>query len=253
METTGGRIELTISPVTLPSEPTVAPNGTPSGPAMRLRVRDTGCGMDQETIARIFEPFFTTKGPGRGTGPGMAIVNSVVQAHDGRITVESAPGQGTTVDIPLPALAARVVRELPPAEETPLAPVGGGQRILAVDDDSAVLRLTATALGRAGFRVIAHENATEVWGRFSADPAAFEVLVADLSMPGQSGVDLALAVRGVRPDLPVIIVTGYGPTAEQLLAKAQGKFPVLPKPFAVAELVKPVQAELAKAACGPEI
>ena len=85
------------------------------------------------------------------------------------------------------------------------------------------------------------------------DSAAFDLLVTDLSMPGQSGVDLALAVRGVRPDLPVIIVTGYGPTAEQLLTKAQGKFPVLPKPFAVAELVKLVQAELAKAACGPEI
>jgi hypothetical protein len=101
----------------------------------------------------------------------------------GQITVESAPGQGTTVDILLPALVAPVVCELPPVEETPLGPVSGRQRILAVDDDSAVLRLTATALGRAGFRGIAHGNPAEAWGRFRADPAAFDVLVTDLSMP----------------------------------------------------------------------
>lgn len=253
METSGGRVEVTLGSVTSPAEQVPAGTGIPAGPTMRLRVRDTGCGMDAETIARIFEPFFTTKGPGRGTGLGMAIVNSVVQAHGGHITVESAPGRGTTVEVLLPALVARVVRELPPMEEAPLTPVGGGQRVLVVDDDSAVLRLTATALGRAGFRVTALGNPTEAWGRFSADPAAFDVLVTDLSMPEQSGVDLALAIRAVRPDLPVIIVTGYGPTAEQLLAKAEGKFPVLPKPFAVAELVKRVQAEHAKIAAGPEI
>jgi len=251
MESSGGQVELTISSVTLRQEST-AVGGIQSGLAMRLRVRDTGCGMEKETIARIFEPFFTTKGPGRGTGLGMAIVNSVVQAHDGRITVESAPGRGTTVDILLAALAARVVPELPPAEETPLSPVGGGQQILAVDDDAAVLRLTAAALGRGGYRVTALGNPNEALNLFRADPTAFDMLVTDLSMPEQSGVDLALAVRGVRPDLPVIIVTGYGPTAEQLLAKAEGKFPVLPKPFAIAEMVRRVQAELSRTTASPE-
>ena len=158
------------------------------------------------------------------------------------------------MEILLPALVARVVRELPPAEETPVVPVGrGGQRVLVVDDDSAVLRLTAAALGRAGFRVTALETPSEAVSRFTADPAAFDLLVTDLSMPGQSGVELALALRQLRADLPIIIVTGYGPTAEQLLAPAEGLFPVLPKPFAIAELVKLANAELAKASGEPVI
>jgi CheY-like chemotaxis protein len=212
------------------------------GPHVRLTVGDSGHGMDRATAERIFEPFFTTKAPGEGTGLGLAVVHGIMRSHDGLVAVHSLPGQGTTLELYFPAAA-----QADPAEASgaPHAPRGQGEHVFVVDDEPVLVEIIRDFLTGLGYRVTAHLRPDEAWEDFRRDPRRFDLVVCDLTMPGMTGVDLAERIRAVRPDLPVVLMTGYGGALDAGVLPQSGIREVIAKPFRVSALGDVVHRHLA--------
>jgi len=198
------------------------------GRYVRLTVADNGCGMDEATRARIFEPFFTTKPVGEGTGLGLAVVHGIVKSHDGGIVVSSHLGRGTTFALYFPVFEAEVVE--PPAVPQPV-PRGHGEHILFVDDEAPLARMGRAALKRLGYRVTAATSPMEALAIFSADPAQFDLVITDLNMPGINGTELARRLAALRPDLRLVLTTGYSAVVTRDSVFAHGFRELLPKPY----------------------
>jgi signal transduction histidine kinase/ActR/RegA family two-component response regulator len=183
------------------------PNLSP-GPYVRLSVSDSGHGMDPETRDRIFEPFFTTKGVGTATGLGLSVVHGIVLSHGGEITVYSEPGLGTTFHVYLPRS-----EKVAAKEETAVADkevvITGSERVLVVDDDKEVADMAEQMLKRLGYKVTARTNSVEARDLFLADPAKFDVVITDQTMPRLTGAELAKELLGARPDIPIILISGF--------------------------------------------
>ena len=163
---------------------------------------------------RIFEPFFTTRGAGGGSGLGLSVVHGIVVDHGGSISVESHPGRGTTVDI---LFAAKLAAVDAPTQATPV-PLGDGARVLYVDDEPTVLDLVLRLLDLLGYRPSGLSDPRLALEQIRADPWAIDLLLTDLTMPGLSGIDLAREVSAIRPDLPIILVSGHAPQPDEQLA-----------------------------------
>jgi PAS domain S-box-containing protein len=172
---------------------------------VRLSVRDTGCGMDDQTIRRIFDPFFTTKPVGEGTGMGLAITDSIVRAHGGAITVSSEVGGGTLFQVYLPRVDARTVEA--PALETTVP--GGHERILVVDDERNVVEVIERTLEGLGYQVTSVTSSLEALKIVRANPDLFDLVITDQTMPKLRGDQLAAEIHALRPNIPVIWITGY--------------------------------------------
>jgi CheY-like chemotaxis protein len=205
----------------------------------RMRISDTGTGMDEATLMRVFEPFFTTKPMGKGTGLGLAVVFGIVRAHDGEILAESRPGEGATFSIYLPVVAKESTLSsiTPVSPITPLPTVGTLQkRLLYIDDDESLLSLIKRLLSRRGFRVEVYAVGSDALAALRADPAGFDLVVTDYNMPGMSGLDVARVIRTIRADLPVALASGF--ITDELRAQAGdlGIREVLFKATAVDEL-----------------
>jgi PAS domain S-box-containing protein len=201
----------------------------------RLSVSDTGVGMDAGVRERIFEPFFTTKDVGGGTGLGLSVVHGIVRECGGAITVVSRPGAGTTFHLYLPATDEPVAPPRPADIGLgPAAPVDA--HILFVDDEEFLASLGERLLDRLGYRVTACVDPAAALVTVRADPAAFDLVLADFQMPGLSGVDLAREIGRLRPDLPVVLMSGY--VTDELHAEADrlGVRCVLSKPLPSSEL-----------------
>jgi len=184
-----------------------------------LTIRDNGPGMDKMTRSRVFEPFFTTKPVGKGTGLGLSVVHGIVQAHEGRIEVESTLGEGTTFRIYFPAVEVNAEDlVLPTAKDAPIQ--GSGKRVLYVDDEEAIIFLMTRLLERQGFRVSGFTDPLEAVAAVKANPDQFDLAVTDFNMPGMSGLAVATALREIRADLPVVLASGY--ITEDLRQKALG-------------------------------
>ncbi|HEV8482834.1 MAG TPA: response regulator, partial [Blastocatellia bacterium] len=197
------------------------------GNYLRLILSDTGCGMDSYTQERIFEPFFTTKEPGQGTGLGLALVYGIVKDHDGAISVYSEPGNGTTFNIYFPVH--ETTARQPFISPIPI-PNGHGQRVLFVDDEEPLALLGKERLERLGYNVTAHTSSIEALEAFQNCPDQFDLVVTDYTMPRLNGADLAKYMLKARPDLPVIIVTGYSSTINSEMATSIGIRELLMKP-----------------------
>jgi len=209
---------------------------------VRLDVEDTGTGIPSEMLGRIFDPFFTTKGPGEGTGLGLSVVHGIVKAHEGAILVDSQLGVGTVFHIYLPALDSRQ----PDASRVSRTTAGGrGEHVLCVDDEPSLVELLTAQLEALGYRVTACDSSVDALAKFLAAPLDFDVLITDLTMPGMSGAELAERVLKVRPDLPVVVATGYGHIMGEERARALGLRRVLNKPFSMALLDEAIQEALA--------
>ncbi len=207
-----------------------------------LSVRDSGCGMDAATLQRIYDPFFTTKEPGKGTGLGLAIVHSIVSAHGGSIEVESQPGQGTCFRIHLPLHhgetgAAGVGASAPEAR-------GQGERLLIVDDDPMVAQFSALALESRGYQVGMHAQAVSGWQAFQDSPQDYDLLLVDLAMPDLSGVDFATSARLLRPDLPILLMSGDHSRFDTRRLMELGHVSLIEKPFSITTLSAAVQQAL---------
>jgi signal transduction histidine kinase len=241
LRATGGILEFRLESTGWPapgpagSSPALDSVSPPVPPAVRLVVRDTGPGMEPAVKDRIFEPFFTTKPPGEGSGLGLSVVHGIVQSHGGTITVSSRPGEGATFDIVLPAGAASSSTSGPTMEP---ARIGAGRVVLLVDDEAAVGIAARHVLDHLGFRVTLHRNPLQAALDFRADPDRFQLLVTDLSMPEQNGLELVHDLRGLRPELPVILMTGYSRGPETQAAAGLPRLVVLEKPFTLTALAR---------------
>jgi signal transduction histidine kinase len=215
-----------------------------AGRYAHLWVQDTGCGMDAATRARIFEPFFTTKPMGQGTGLGLSVVHGIVAAHHGAIRVDSAPGEGTTVHLYLPATDPEPMPKPPPGTE-PGVLQGAGQHVLYIDDDDVIVLMVERLLTQAGYRATVFRDGREAVAAVLAEPPAFDLVVTDFNMPGFTGMDVARAVAVIRPDLPVVISSGYISEELQMQAAAAGVRSVIQKQNTLEELARVVRGILA--------
>jgi len=210
------------------------------GRTPRLALCDDGPGMDAATLARIFEPFFTTRRGDEATGLGLPVVHGIVQAHEGAIEVESAPGAGTTFTLYLPAVEAQAGAQRPDenaaATAAPTASLGRGQHILYIDDDESLVFLVRRLLERRGFRVSGYINQRDALAALRADPRQFDLVVSDYNMPGMSGLEVARAVHAIRADLPVAVASGYIDEALRAAAPAAGVRNLIFKADAVEDL-----------------
>ena len=213
-------------------------------PHARLTVADTGQGMDARTLARIFEPFFTTKPVGQGTGLGLAVVHGIVQSHQGTITVASEVGRGTTFRLYFPAqtLAATVNEDAPRQ-----LPHGLRQRILLLDDEPALTVTLQRLLERLQYHVTSFNSAAEALALFRKSPGAFDLVITDLTMPEINGLEVARTLHTLRPELPVILVSGFAPDATPDRLRAAGIGELLIKPVSLPALAEALQRALTTA------
>jgi PAS domain S-box-containing protein len=236
MRQTGGRLEVSLDIVHVPAEAANPPYLSP-GAYVRLRVRDTGCGMSPEVQERIFEPFFTTKDVGEGTGLGLATVHGIVSGHGGTITVSSRCGRGTTFTVYLPR------RERVPAPAT-LAPMPLLQEqgcALMIDDEAMLVQLGCTQLQRLGYEAVGCTDSRVALDTFRAAPTRFDFVITDATMPGMTGMTLARELQRLRPDLPVILCSGSHEGLDPERTAAQGIAAVLLKPWTPQELARTIQ------------
>ena len=176
------------------------------GNYVQLVVSDTGCGIDRATQERVFDPFFTTKPVGQGTGLGLAVVHGIMKSHDGGISVYSQPGKGTTFHLYFPVIESEAVFHT--LESTPI-PRGHGEHILFVDDEAVLAALGKKVLERLGYTVTIKTNPHEALAAMRAQPDEFDLVITDLTMPGMDGAKLGSQLLQIRPQLPVILTTGY--------------------------------------------
>jgi PAS domain S-box-containing protein len=247
MEGGPGRLRVRCSAIDL-DESVAADVGLSAGRFVSLVIEDTGCGMAPEVLERIFDPFFTTKGPGEGTGLGLSVVHGIVKAHEGAIVVESRVGEGTSFRAYFPALLEHQPSHARPRTRTA---EGQGEHVLCVDDEPALIELLRDQLVTLGYRVTAHVSPIEALSDFLSRPLDFDVLLTDLTMPGLSGADLAEKVLAVRPDLPIVMATGYGRVMSEERARELGLRPLLYKPFTMVALGDAIQDALASARAEP--
>jgi len=211
-----------------------------AGIFVRLTVADTGCGMDQATLARIFDPYFTTKDTGRGSGIGLATVHGIVSDCGGFTRVESAPGKGTAFHVYFPVFAAQIA----PAETKQETLPGGEERILIVDDEEALVGMYEATLQRLGYRVTACASSLEMLAAFRSSPESFDLVITDQTMPGMAGTELAIKIRQIRPDIPVILCTGYSSMVSEETAEQASIAKFLLKPVSRKDLAVAVREVL---------
>jgi PAS domain S-box-containing protein len=236
MEEDGGRLTVSLSQTILTDSDVRLHPGLGAGRYAQLRVQDTGTGIPADILDKIFQPYFTTKEKDKGTGLGLAVVHGIVQSYGGDIRVDSAPGEGTTFDIYLPTIKA-------PAESTasPTAMPRGDERILLVDDETVIVDIGRQSLERLGYRVESCTSSIEALERFQRDPDRFDLVVTDMTMPTLTGDQLARELLSLRPDIPVILCTGYSSRIDSRQAKALGIRAMLMKPLNLHDLARHVR------------
>lgn len=197
------------------------------GNYVRLSISDTGTGIDPKHIDRIFDPYFTTKGVGKGSGMGLAMVHGIVNKHGGFLTVESEPGQGATFNVFFP----RVEEECVPVSDDEIMEIPtGSERILFVDDEKDLVKIAESLIGSLGYSVTAVEDSAEALGLFREDPSRFDLVITDQTMPDITGTELSMHLLQIRPDVPIILCTGYSNIINEEKAKEIGIREYIMKP-----------------------
>jgi PAS domain S-box-containing protein len=211
MRPTGGTLNVILSEETLASDfPDHQPAVLP-GEYLKIAVSDTGPGIDPEILDRIFDPYFTTKEKGEGTGMGLAVVQGIVQNCHGFVTLETAPGEGTCFNVYLPVIH----MDEPVQTKVKVAIPGGHEHILFVDDEPPLADLSKQILERMGYRVTIKTSSSEALELFKSDPASFDLVITDMTMPHMTGDVLTHKLKALRPDIPVIVCTGYSEKVTQ--------------------------------------
>jgi hypothetical protein len=202
----GGRLEVTVEPTYVRDSLARSHPDLREGSYVLLSVHDDGIGMEPAVRERAFEPFFTTKAPGTGTGLGLAMVHGIMRDHDGAVLLDSEPGQGTTVRCFFPTLESG---ESPGALTAAAVPRGRGERILCVDDEPALALIGERRLRALGYEVETCTDAAGALAAFRADPNRYDLVVTDYLMPSMTGLDLARELVALRPDIRIVLLTGF--------------------------------------------
>ncbi|HZZ19913.1 MAG TPA: MASE1 domain-containing protein [Opitutaceae bacterium] len=212
---------------------------------VRLKLRDSGCGMDETVLKRVFEPFFTTKAGGGGTGLGLAMVHAIIKSHDGAIVIESLPRVGTTFEIFFPPASGADLKKAGSTtvlKNGDFAPFGRGRRIMLVDDQDEVRVTGSILLKKLGFVPSAYASPADALADFRKAPSEISAVISDLTMPEMTGVELAERVLAARPGTPIIIASGYLPPETKEKFLALGVSSLIGKPFELREITERVRS-----------
>lgn len=237
MEETGGTLKVSLAKKEFYKNTLITPDMSP-GTYVRLMVSDSGTGMPEEVEKKIFDPFFTTKEPDKGTGMGLSVVHGIVEKCGGIIQVITKPNSGTKITILLPLEDVAI-------EEKPIQEKGDTQKgvghILIVDDEELIVTLEKTWLERLGYKVTALNSSPEALNVFSKTPEAFDLVVTDMSMPGINGQELSSELNRLRPDLPILMCTGFSDELSTEEAESMGIKGYLFKPVVMKDFADKIE------------
>lgn len=240
MEENGGILHVNLKDVVIDSNRTEPSLELEAGNYIELKVSDTGVGIAPEIIGSIFEPYFTTKGMGEGTGMGLAVVQGLVESYSGKITVETTLGKGSTFTIYFPVAPERSNHR--PYESMDLP--NGLESILFIDDEAPIVRVGTRILANLGYSVISKTDSAEALELFRSNPDDFDLIITDMTMPGMTGDVLAEKMMAIRPNIPVILCTGYNKKMSDERAKEIGIKAFAYKPISKSELAFTVRRAL---------
>ncbi len=227
------RVEL--DPIDLLKEQCLKP-----GPYVHLLVRDSGVGIDEHNLARIFDPYFTTKGTGEGSGMGLAVVIGIVKSHDGMITVKSRPGKGTEFHVYFPAISEKTKGKNVSNDSLPT----GNEKVLIIDDQEIIVNMTARTVTRLGYQATTRTDSLEAFELLSSKPDYFDLVITDQTMPGLTGDQLTAKILSIRPDMPIILCTGYSSRINAEKAEQLGVSAFILKPVDKAGLASTIRQVL---------
>ena len=240
MEEKGGVLQVNLSDVPVDDFTEFSGMKLNPGDYVRMTVSDTGTGIPREIIESIFEPYFTTKAPGEGTGMGLAMVYGIVEKYGGKIAVESEPGKGSVFTILLPVVKERELSRIYETSELPK----GNEKILFVDDEAAIVKMGKLILERLGYEVTTCTGSVEALNLFHSNPDYFDLLITDMTMPTMTGDQLAKDLMKVKPDLPVILCTGFSKKISKAAALQIGIKAFAHKPIVKEELANTIREVL---------
>ncbi len=241
VEENGGKIMVALNEKHISEDDLIGSASLTSGKYALVTVSDTGIGMDQETIGKIFEPYFTTKIQGKGTGLGLSVVYGIVKEYGGDICVYSEVGQGTSFNVYLPISEDTHIPEM---KNTIIQYGNGEEKILIVDDEKQIVDIETITLEKMGYQVISRTSSVEALSAFMANPDAFDMVITDMTMPSMTGVELSRELISIRPDIPIIICTGFSEKIDSERAKSIGIRGFLSKPTSRADLSKMIRTIL---------
>jgi len=242
MREKGGLLEITLEDSEVTEEKVRSVSGLQVGPHIRLTVQDNGTGMSPDVLERMFDPFFTTKPIGEGSGMGLAVVHGIVANHGGALMVDSVVGKGTKIEVYLPTIPTAVWDESGDKDSIPL----GKETILFVDDEETIVRLGKELLSPLGYTVEVHTNSPEALNAFRQNPQRYDLVITDQTMPGLTGEALSRELLRIRPELPIILCTGFSHIMTAEKAKALGIQAYLMKPLAIRDLAPIIRHVLDK-------
>ncbi len=241
MQEKGGELQVSLKEVRISSEDHIGNLHTRPGMYLRLMVSDTGCGMEPGVMKNIFDPYFSTKEPGKGTGLGLAVVFGIVKSSGGEITVYSKPGIGSTFSVYLPRASGTADERIP--EESQTVP-RGTERILLVDDEQQIIKMEKKMLENLGYHVTAKAGSREALECFRQQPHAFDLIISDQAMPHMAGSRLAEMLMQIRPEIPIILCTGFSETFSAEDARRIGIREFLLKPLVKKDLARAIRRVL---------
>lgn len=239
-----GILEISLTEVVVDAVKASKYPGVRAGKYARLMVKDTGHGMNKEVLNRIFEPYFTTKKQGEGTGLGLATVHGIVKNHQGFLEVESSPGQGSTFTIYLPIIESLNVAKKEPDVGNILEYTKTTGNVLFVDDEETIVQLADKILRLLGCEVTTFMSSIEAMEAFTSAPMAFDLIITDQTMPGITGFELARRMLAIRPDIPIILCTGFSENVNETTAKEIGISEFMMKPLTIYSLSEAVNKYL---------
>jgi len=240
MEEAGGRLSISLKETAFKNEELIHEQGVTAGVFIKLSICDSGPGMTQEVKDKIFDPYFTTKGIGKGTGMGLSIVHGSVKSYGGFIILNSELGKGSDFQIFFPVLEEPVPHKIDAVEQIP----AGEERILFIDDEAILAEMGKHMLERLGYHVTVRKSSLEALETFQNQPDQFDIVITDQTMPGMTGVDLARRMMQIRPDIPIILCTGYSSIISEEKAKSMGIKEFALKPLAKKDIAKLIRKAL---------
>lgn len=237
MEDTGGVLFISLKDTVIGIDEQQIDLGSNNQDCIEIKVTDTGKGIPPEIIDSIFEPYFTTKGLGEGTGMGLAMVHGIVKSYGGDISVKSSVNEGTEFTIYLPITKKREFKERIGSEPLPT----GTETIMLVDDEASIVKMESQILERLGYTVITRTSSIEALELFRSRPEDFQLIITDMTMPNMTGDELAVELMKIKPDIPVILCTGYSKKISDETASIIGIRAFAYKPIVKADLAKTVR------------